>query len=243
MKLTPTELQRYNRQMIMPNWGEDGQIKLKSARVIVAGAGGLGCPSSLYLAAVGVGKIVIIDDEKYELNNLNRQILGWQKDIGRFKAEVAKEKLKAQNPDIWVEALISEITKDNIRDLVHGADVVVDGMDNWKTRFVINTGCVEEKVPFVHAGIFGLHGQITTIAPGGGPCLRCILPRDPPEIKRFPVLGATPALFATLQVMETVKLITGIGKPLIGRILFFDGEEMMSETIKMEKSAKCPVCG
>jgi len=242
MKLTPSDLERYNRQMLMPNWGEKGQVKLKSAKVVVAGAGGLGCPASLYLAAAGVGKLIIVDREKYELSNLNRQVLGWQRDIGKLKAEASKEKLKAFNPDIDVDAVVTDITEDNIRDLIRGSSVVIDAMDNWKTRFIINEGCVKEKIPLVHAGIYGLSGQATTISPGKGPCLRCIIPETPPEVKRFPVLGATPALFAMLQVMETVKLIVGIGEPLIGRLLLFNGEDMSFSAIEVYRNPDCSVC-
>ena len=242
-KLTPSELTRYDRQMIVPGWGLEGQKKLKEARVIVTGSGGLGCPASIYLTVAGVGKLVIIDKERFELSNLNRQVLGWQKDIGRLKAEAAAEKLRAMNPDIEVEPLIVEITEDNVRDLIRGANVVVDAMDNWVTRFLINRVCVEERIPFVHAGIHGLHGQVTTIVPGKGPCLRCILPKTPSEIKRFPVLGATPAFFAILQTMETLKLILGIGKPLVGRMLLFDGEDMSFQSIKVNRRTDCPVCG
>lgn len=242
MKLTPSDLERYNRQMLMPNWGEKGQVKLKSAKVVIAGAGGLGCPASLYLAAAGVGKLTIVDREKFELSNLNRQILGWQRDVGKPKAEVCRKKLEALNPDINVDAVITDITEDNIRGLIRGSNVVIDAMDNWKTRFIINEGCIREGIPFVHAGIHGLSGQVTTILPGKGPCLRCIIPRTPPEVERFPVLGATPGLFAMLQVMETVKLIVGIGEPLIGRLLLFNGEDMSFSTIEVYRNPDCPIC-
>ncbi len=243
MSLTPSELERYNRQMLITDWALKGQRKLKASKVVVAGLGGLGCPASLYLAAAGVGKISLIDKGKFELANLNRQIHCWQKDIGRFKAEVAKEKLEALNPEIEVEALVKEITKNSVHDIIGKADVVIDGMDNWTTRFIINEHCVKQGIPFIHAGVSELHGQIITIVPGKGPCLRCIFPKTPSEIARFPVLGATPALFATLQAMEAIKLITGIGKPLVGRMLFLNGKEMVFETVEMKKSAKCPICG
>lgn len=243
MSLSPSELERYNRQMLIAGWGLEGQRKLKASRVVVAGIGGLGCPASLYLAAAGVGKIVLVDRGKFKLANLNRQVLCWQRDLGRFKAEVAKEKLEALNPEIEVEAPIIEITKDSVYDIIGDADVVVDGLDNWRTRFIINEYCVTRGIPFVHAGVSALHGQMITIVPGEGPCLRCIFPKAPSEIERFPVLGATPALFAALQVMEAVKLITGIGKPLVGRMLFLNGKEVIFETVEMKRSAKCPICG
>lgn len=182
MSLTPSELERYERQMLIPGWGLDGQKKLKAAKVAVAGIGGLGCPASIYLTAVGIGKIILIDKEKFELNNLNRQVLGWQNDIGKFKAEPAKEKLEELNSEIEVEAVVAEITKDNARNTIGDVDVVVDGQDNWKTRFIINEYCVTNKIPFIHAGVSSLHGQMTTILPGKGPCLRCIFPKEPPLI-------------------------------------------------------------
>jgi len=242
MELTSSDLKRYNRQMMIPSWGNTGQIKLKSAKVVVAGAGGLGCPSSLYLAAAGVGRLVIVDREKYELSNLNRQILGWQKDIGRFKAEAAKEKLEALNSDIDVKAVVADITQDNIHELIHGSNVVIDAMDNWNIRFLLNEACVKEKIPLIHAGIYGLGGQATTIIPGKSPCLRCIIPKTPPEVKTFPVLGATPGLFAMLQVMEAIKIIVGIGEPLAGRLLFFNGDDMNFSTIEVQRNPNCPVC-
>ena len=243
MSLSPSELERYDRQMLIPGLGLEGQIKLKSTKVAVAGIGGLGCPTSLCLAAAGIGKIILIDKGKFKLGNLNRQILGWQKDIGKFKAEVAKEKLEASNPEIEVEAVVAEITGENAHNLMGDVDMVVDGQDNWKTRFVINEYCVTHNIPFIHAGVSALHGQVTTIVPGNGPCLRCIFPKDPPEVERVPVLGATPALLASLQVMEAVKLVTGIGKPLVGRMLFVNGEEMVFETVEVKRSMECPVCG
>ena len=243
MSLSPSELERYDRQMLISGLGTDGQKKLKAAKVAVAGVGGLGCPASIYLAAAGMGKIVLVDKEKFELNDLNRQILGWQKDIGRFKAEAAKEKLDALNPEIETEAVVAEITKENIHDVMRDVDIVVDGQDNWKTRFIINEYCVTHNIPFIHAGVSALHGQITTIVPAKGPCLRCIFPKDPPEPEKVPVLGATPALFASLQVMETIKLVTGIGESLVGRMLFANGEEMVFETVEVKRSIECPVCG
>ena len=243
MSLSHSELERYDRQILISNLGTDGQKRLKAAKVAVAGVGGLGCPTSIYLAAAGIGKIILLDSERFELSDLNRQILGWEKDIGRFKAEVAKEKLDAANSQIEVEAVVVEITKDNMQNVIEDVDVIVDGQDNWKTRFILNEYCVTQNVPFVHAGVSALHGQITTIVAGKGPCLRCIFPKDPPEREKIPVLGATPALFASLQVMETVKLVTGIGRPLVGRMLFVDGREMVFETMEVKRNVKCSVCG
>jgi adenylyltransferase/sulfurtransferase len=228
--------------MLLPSWGTEGQTRLKSAKVVIAGAGGLGCPAAIYLAAAGVGNLVVMDKDVFELSNLNRQILGWQRDVGRPKAEAAVEKLRALNPEIAVKSLVVEITEENICALIQDATVVVDALDNWRTRFIINEACVNKRLPLVHAGIFGLYGQITTVVPGKGPCLRCLLPETPKEISRFPVLGATPALFATLQVMEVLKFIVGFGDPLTGRLLLFDGENMEFTTVNIERRLDCHVC-
>ena len=240
--LTKSELERYDRQMLIPGWGIEGQTKLKRAKVIIAGVGGLGCPASLYLTAAGIGNILLIDSERFELSNLNRQILGFQKDIGRLKAEVAREKLEALNPEVEITTKNVIITRNNVRELIHGSDVVVDCMDNWETRFIINEECVQEKIPLVHAGIHGWGGQMTTIMPGKGPCLRCLIPRNPPELKPFPVVGATPSLFAMLQVMEVIKLLTGLGNPLIGQLLIFNGEDMSMNLIEILRNPNCPIC-
>jgi molybdopterin/thiamine biosynthesis adenylyltransferase len=243
VSLSPSELERYERQMLISGWGIKGQKKLKVAKVAVAGIGGLGCPASIYLTVVGVGKLVLIDKEKFELNNLNRQILGSQKDIGKAKAEVAKEKLEALNSEVEVKSVVAEITKENVQNVIGNVDVVLDGQDNWKTRFIINEYCVTHNIPFVHAGVSALHGQMTTIVPGKGPCLRCIFPKDPPEVEKIPMLGVTPAFFAALQVMETAKLVTGIGSPLVGRMLFANGREMAFETVEVKRNVECTVCG
>lgn len=243
VSLDPSELERYDRQLRIPGWGIEGQKKLKKARVTVAGAGGLGCPAALYLAAAGVGHLTIIDKEKVELSNLNRQVLHWQADIGKYKADSAADKLRALNSSIEVEAVKAEITENSVRDLIKGSNVVVDGMDNFATRFILNHGCVKEEIPFVHAGIYGLDGQITTIIPKKGPCLQCIFPEKPPEFAKFPVVGVTPATLAILEALETIKLITGIGQPLVGRMLLFDGESLTFSTMEVHRDPSCPVCG
>lgn len=197
----------------------------------------------MYLAAAGVGSLVIIDGDKYELSNLNRQLLGWQKDIGKPKAIAAKEKLEALNPDIDIEAITSEITKGSVRGLLERANVVVDGTDNWAVRFIANGECVKQRIPFVHAGVRGFFGQVTTVVPLEGPCLRCIMPRPPPDVKRFPVVGATPGFFAMLEAMEALKVIVGIGSLLVGRILIFNGEDMSFDVLEVQRNPACPVCG
>jgi len=243
MALSPRELERYDRQIRISEWRIEGQKKLKKAKVVVAGIGGLGGLAALYLAAAGVGKLILVDKGRFELSNLNRQILGWEKDVGRLKVQAAKEKLEALNPEIEIETVTEEITEANIDSIIKNAHAIIDGMDNWKTRFILNKACVLNNIPFVHAGVSEFHGQITTIMPGEGPCLRCILPRNPPEKEKVLVVGVTPALFASLQAMEAIKIIIGIGKPLVGKMLFIDGKEMIFETVRVEKMPDCPICG
>ena len=243
MRFSPTELERYDRQIRIKELGKSGQLKLKKARVMVAGAGGLGCPASLYLVAAGVGYVAIVDRDAVELSNLNRQIIHWSNDVGKSKSVSTIEKLRQLNPEVKVEAVPKAITPDNAGELVKAFSVVVDGLDRWATRFLLNKACVEERVPFVHAGIHSLYGQITTVLPGKGPCLQCILPKIPPEEEKFPVLGATAGALGLLEALETIKIITGLGEPLVGRMLHFDGETMSFQEIRVERRRDCPVCG
>jgi len=243
MELSREELERYDRQMRIPGFGVEGQLKLKKASVLVAGLGGLGCPASIYLTAAGVGKLLLVDKETVELSNLNRQILHWTPDVNRLKVESAVEKLRQLNPAVDVEGISMEITEDNVYDLVRKVDLVVDGMDNFKTRFLLNEACVRYSRPFIHAAVYGLEGRLLTVIPGRGPCFRCLIPEEPPEVKPFPVLGTTPAVMATLQATEAIKLIVGIGEPLVGRMLVFNGLTSTFYEINVKRSASCPTCG
>ncbi len=240
--LKPAELKRYNRQMIIPSFGKQAQLKLKRARVVVAGVGGLGSSSSIYLTVAGVGYLRIIDEQLVELTNLNRQVLHWEADIDRSKIESAVEKLRAINPNVKVEGEQKRITRENVDELLRGADIVIDGMDNYPTRFLLNEACVRLGIPFIHAAVEGLVGQLVTIVPGKSPCLRCFIPKEPPTRPVFPVLGATPGVMGCLQAMEAIKLITKIGKPLVGRMLVFNGKDMSFDEIKLERNLNCPVC-
>ncbi|MCS7131342.1 MAG: MoaD family protein [Hadesarchaea archaeon] len=241
--LTPEELERYNRQTIIPGFEERGQRKLKKARVLVAGLGGLGSPASAYLVAAGVGHLTILDAEQVELSNLNRQILHWSSDVGRPKAVSAIEKLSKMNPNVKLESRQEAITRENAGKLVENADVVVDGMDNYPARYLLNEACVRKQIPFIHGAVEGLIGQLTTIVPGRGPCLRCIFPREPPAAQARPVLGPTPGVVGCLQAMEAIKLIVGLGKPLVGQMLLFDGGEMIFDIIQVRRNSSCPICG
>lgn len=243
MVLSAEELERYDRQMIMEGWGVEGQEKLKDSKVVVIGVGGLGCPISLYLAAAGVGTLVLVDEGKFELSNLNRQILGWTNDIGRLKVESTAEKLRNLNPNVDVETISEKVDEENVPQFISDSDAVVDALDNWRTRFLLNHACVMQRKTLIHAGIRGLYGQAMTIIPGEGPCLRCLLPETPSEAPRFPVLGATPGLFAMIQAMETFKVLLGLGKPLVGRMIVFDGVDISFTMVDVKRSPTCPVCG
>mgnify|MGYP000409701266 CR=1 FL=1 len=238
-----SRLERYSRQLSIKGWGEKGQKRLKESKVMVAGVGGLGSVSSLYLAAAGVGKLVLIDKDRVSLSDLNRQILYSEGDIGLSKVDAAKRRIESLNSEVEVEAVMREIEKENIRAFIRDVDVVVDGLDNWSTRFILNDCCVENLIPFIHAGVSEFYGQITTVIPRKGPCLRCIFPEKPRELKVIPIFGATPGVLASLQVMEAVKIITGIGKPLVGRMLLLDGEEMTCEETEIKRNPNCPICG
>jgi len=242
-KLAEEELTRYSRQIMIPNWNIEGQLRLKNAKVTIVGVGGLGCPVALYLTAAGVGRITLIDKERIELSNLNRQILHWSMDIGKFKTFSAIKKLSKLNPLIKFESYEEEIEKENIRELIKGSNVVVDCLDNWKTRFILNEACVSERIPLVHAGVHSWYGQITTIMPGKGPCLRCILLKTPKEEEKFPILGVTAGILGLLEALEAIKIIVGLGNPLVGRILFFDGETSSFQEAQVQRRRDCPVCG
>lgn len=218
-------------------------MRLKEARVVVAGTGGLGCSIALYLTAAGIGKLTLLDMDSVQESNLNRQILHWEEDIGRKKVVSAASKLAHVNPNITVIPLDIEITGENARDLIHGADLVMDGMDNFKTRLILNQACYQEGIPFIHGGIYGLMGEVTTIIPGKTPCLQCILPPAPANKGAFPVFGATPALVASVQVMEAVKLLAGFGSLLTGRMLYLNGDTMSFNMVKLRSNPDCPVCG
>jgi len=241
--LTKNDLIRYGRQISYPGFGEEGQNKLKKSHVVVAGLGGLGCPAAVNLACAGVGHITLVDCDFVELSNLNRQILYCEEDVGEKKPFLAARKLTKLNPSIETTPLFVRLTKENARNIVKGANAVLDGMDNFEARFILNSACVAEGIPFIHAGVQGLLGEITTIIPGKTPCFACIFPEATDKQEAFPVFGVTPALMAALQVTETIKLLTGFGSLLNGKMLYFDGESMKSILVDLIKNPKCKVCG
>src|SRR5437773_6473502 len=248
-QFSPEELQRYSRHLIMPEVTLDGQRRLKTARVLCIGAGGLGSPVALYLAAAGVGKIGIVDFDDVDLSNLQRQILHGTKDIGRAKLESARDRLRDINPEIEIELHNCRFSSENATELVSGYDVVVDGSDNFPTRYLSNDVCVFERKPNVYGSVFRFEGQTTVFAPHlGGPCYRCLFPEPPPpdsvpNCAQAGVLGGLPGIIGMLQAIETIKLIVGIGEPLIGRLLHFDALKVKFRELNLRRDAQCPVCG
>jgi len=239
--LTSSELERYDRQIRL--FGVEGQLRLKNAKVLVVGVGGLGSPISLYLTAAGVGKIILVDSEDVELSNLNRQIIHWSDDVGIPKVLSAVRKLRSLNPEVEVEGIKAHADEELLNTLIAKVDLVLDGLDNWGTRFLVNKICVKYGKPFIHGGVMGLHGQLLVVVPGKTPCLQCIIPKRPQEIRPFPVLGPTPGVIAMLQVTEAIKLITGYGSLSLGKLIIYDGYSMSFTEVKVSRRPDCPVCG
>jgi adenylyltransferase/sulfurtransferase len=241
--LTSSDLGRYERQISYPDLGEEGQERLKQSHVVVAGLGGLGCAASLYLACAGIGHITLIDCDRVELSNLNRQVLHYEEDIGERKPFSAARKLAKLNSSIEVTPVFKQITAQNARQIIKGANLTIDGMDNFKTRFIVNKACVAEGIPFIHGGVHGLFGEVTTILPGETPCLACIFPELPHGRLALPVFGITPGLVATLQVTEAIKLLAKFGSLLAGKMLYFNGDTMDFTSCNLTRNQNCPVCG
>lgn len=237
--LSPDEQKRYSRQIML--FGEGGQEKLKQSTIFIAGVGGLGSPIALYLAAAGIGKIIIADNDSVELSNLNRQIIHSTPDIGLGKAESAQQKMEAINPEIEIEAHHTTINAENIATLIKDADGIVDAMDNFETRYILNEAAYEKGIPLFHGGIHGFTGQATTIIPGITACLRCIFPHAPPK-ETFPVLGTTAGFIGVVQANEVIKYLTGTGELLVNRLLLWDGERAEVDTIAVEKNPDCLIC-
>jgi adenylyltransferase/sulfurtransferase len=239
--LTQREKQRYNRQIIIPGIGEAGQEKLKMSHVIIAGSGGLGSPAALYLVAAGVGTIRIIDNDRVELSNLNRQILHWDGDIGKSKTSSALEKLSQINKYVVIETVNKTINKTNVSSLTAGFDIIVDAMDNIPTRLLLNKAAIEHNIPFVHGAVYGLEGRVTTIIPGKTACFNCFCQgMSVPE--KFPVLGTTPAIIGTIQATEVIKYLTGMGKLLENRLLIYDGLNMKFTELILKRNKDCEQC-
>lgn len=236
------EQQRYHRQILIDGIGVNGQEKLKKSKLLIVGAGGLGSPISLYLAAAGVGTLKIVDNDKVGLSNLNRQILYGNKDIGVGKAETAKAKIQALNPEISVESITGPVTDDNVYDLAGGCDLILDAVDNFATRYLLNDAAVKKNIPLIYGGVYGLEGALTTIVPFKTACLKCIFPGPPSVETSSPVLGATTGVIGGLQAMEAIKYIVGIGRLLTDKLLIFDGFNLGFREVNLMRNSKCPCC-
>jgi sulfur-carrier protein adenylyltransferase/sulfurtransferase len=246
--LSKEEVMRYSRHLIMPEVGMDGQLKLKQAKVLCIGTGGLGAPLGLYLAAAGVGRIGLVDFDSVDLTNLQRQILFGTNDIGRPKIEAATDRLRNLNPDIQIDRFETRLTSENALEILQNYDIVVDGTDNFPTRYLVNDACVILGKPNVYGSIFRFEGQITIFGAPGGPCYRCLYPEPPPpglvpSCAEGGVLGVLPGIVGAIQAAETLKLIIGKGEPLIGRLLLFDALAMRFRELKLRKNPECPACG
>jgi adenylyltransferase/sulfurtransferase len=245
---TPDQLVRYSRHFLLPEVGEDGQAKLLQAKVLMVGAGGLGCPSAYYLAAAGVGTIGIIDNDVVDLSNLQRQILHANDRVGTPKVESAKKTLEGLNPDVKVIPYQAKLTSENIMEIIKDYDLVVDGCDNFPTRYLVNDACVLTRKPNVHGSIFQFEGQATVFYPGHGPCYRCLYPEPPPaemapSCAEAGVLGVLPGLIGVIEALEAIKIILGKGETLVGRLLHFNTLTMEINTLKLRRDPNCPMCG
>ena len=245
---TPEQIRRYHRHIIMPAVGPMGQRKLLNARVLLLGAGGLGSPAALYLAAAGVGTLGIVDFDVVDESNLQRQILHRLDSVGRPKVDSAAETIAALNPDVKVVKHREMLTSENIFDVIKDYDIIVDGTDNFPTRYLLNDAAVMTGKTVVHGSIFMFDGQVTVFKPGEGPCYRCLFPSPPPpgavpNCAEAGVLGVLPGIVGSIQAVEAIKLIIGQGEPLIGRLLLFDALAMEFSEVKIRRDRNCPMCG
>ncbi|HEY6444440.1 MAG TPA: molybdopterin-synthase adenylyltransferase MoeB [Candidatus Acidoferrales bacterium] len=246
--LSKEEVLRYSRHLIMPEVGMEGQLKLKKAKVLCIGTGGLGAPLGLYLAAAGVGRIGLVDFDTVDFTNLQRQVLFGTSDVGRPKITAAADRLRNLNPEIQIDAYEAQLTSENALQLFQDYDIIVDGTDNFPTRYLVNDACVILGKPNVYGSIFRFEGQITVFGYPDGPCYRCLYPEPPPpglvpSCAEGGVLGVLPGIVGTIQAAETLKLIIGKGQPLVGRLLLFDALAMKFRELKLRKNPECPVCG
>lgn len=248
MDLTEEQIERYSRQIILPEIGGVGQKKIMQSKVLLIGCGGLGSPSAFYLAGAGVGKIGLVDSDTVEMNNLQRQILHSTGDVGKPKVQSAAEKLKAFNPDVEIVTHNIRLTSENILNIIEGYDIIVDGSDNFPTRYLVNDACVLSGKPLSHAGILRFDGQAITIVPHKGPCYRCLFPEPPPpgmvpSCQEAGILGVVAGLLGIIQATEVLKFILGKGDLLMGKLLIINTMDMHFRKVNVQKDKKCPVCG
>ena len=249
MKFSDEQIHRYSRQMILPGIGGKGQRKLMEAKVLIMGAGGLGSPAAIYLAAAGVGTIGLADFDRVELHNLQRQILHKTDDLGRLKVESGRETLESLNPEVKVQTYSDRIVSANIREIIKGYDLVLDGSDNFPTRFLVNDACYFERKTLISGAILRFDGQLSTFKPhAGGPCYRCLFPEPPPpgmvpSCQEAGVLGAVAGVIGILQANEALKEILGLGESMAGRFLMFNALNLSFHEVKIAKNSNCPLCG
>ena len=246
--LSNEEILRYSRHLIMPEVGMEGQLKLKNAKVLLIGTGGLGAPLGLYLTAAGVGRLGLVDFDVVDVTNLQRQVTFGSSDVGKPKTEATRQRLSSLNSDIQIDTFETKLTSDNALELFKDFDVIVDGTDNFPTRYLVNDACILLGKPNVYGSIFRFEGQATVFGMPGGPCYRCLYPEPPPpglvpSCAEGGVLGVLPGIVGSIQAMETIKLILGSGESLVGRLLLFDALAMKFRELKLRKNPNCPMCG
>jgi molybdopterin/thiamine biosynthesis adenylyltransferase len=248
IEFTDEQIERYSRHIILPEVGGAGQQKMLEAKVLLLGAGGLGSPAAYYLAAAGIGNLGIVDFDQVDLSNLQRQIIHSTERIGMLKTESAKKTIQALNPDVNVTLYNEKIDSSNIISIIKDYDYVVDGSDNFPTRYLVNDACVMENKTLIHGSIYRFEGQVTVFKPNSGPCYRCLYPEPPPpgmspNCQEGGVLGVLAGIIGNLQVVEVLKLILGIGEPLVGKLLIYDALKTEFRNLNLRKDASCPLCG
>jgi adenylyltransferase/sulfurtransferase len=247
IEFTDEQIERYSRHIILPEVGGSGQQKMLEARVLLLGAGGLGSPAAYYLAAAGIGNLGIVDFDRVDLSNLQRQIIHSTERIGMLKTESAKKTIQALNPDVNVTLYNEKMDSSNIMNLIEGYDYIVDGSDNFPTRYLVNDACVMKNKTLIHGSIYRFEGQVTVFKPGDGPCYRCLYPEPPPpgmvpNCQEGGVLGVLAGVIGNLQVVEVLKLVLGIGKPLVGKLLIYDALNTEFRNLRLRKDTNCPIC-
>lgn len=233
---------RYSRQILFPGFGEEGQRKLREKHVLIAGIGGLGSPVAIYLASAGVGKLTLVDCDHVDLSNLNRQILHWEEDVGSRKVLSAARKLRALNHETEIEPLAVRLDRDNAHGLLKGIDLAIDCLDTMEARFILNSACFRQVIPFIHGGVTGMWGEVATFLPGKTCCLECAFNRDTKDKGPIPVFGPTAGTVASLQAMEAIKFLSGLGRLLTDRMLYLNGEEMEFFSVMLQRKSGCVIC-
>jgi len=248
IEFTDEQIERYSRHIILPEVGGSGQQKMLEARVLLLGAGGLGSPAAYYLAAAGIGNLGIVDFDRVDLSNLQRQIIHSTERIGMLKTESAKKTIEALNPDVNISLYNERLDSSNIMNLIEGYDYIVDGSDNFPTRYLVNDACIMRNKTLIHGSIYRFEGQVTVFKPGDGPCYRCLYPEPPPpgmvpNCQEGGVLGVLAGVIGNLQVVEVLKLVLGIGKTLVGKLLIYDALNTEFRNLRLRRDVNCPICG